>query len=213
MLVLTTRPPLGRPVGGSGEQTRRRIVAATMRTVAEVGYSRATIREIARTAQITSGSLYHYFPNKSELVKATFDELADIAVPRLAAAADEATGVVDKLMALFDEGGRVVREYPYAVAFDRAIRVESAEHLHLGEDADTLFDTLRAVVVDIVEQARRDGDLDPDADVGGAANAIFAILRGMYDQAAVASTAHYDATLDAVKRLIQGTLFGSGRPA
>lgn len=132
-----------------------------MRSVAEVGYARATIREIARTAGITSGSLYHYFPNKSELVKATFGEIADVAVPRLAEAAIGADGVVGKLMALFDEGGRVTREYPYAVAFDRAIRVESAERLHLGEDADTLFDTLRAVVVGIVDQARRDGEPDP----------------------------------------------------
>ncbi|MGV9746192.1 TetR/AcrR family transcriptional regulator [Rhodococcus zopfii] len=204
---MSTRPPLGRPVGASGEETRQRILAATMRSVAEVGYARATIREIARTAGITSGSLYHYFPNKSELIKATFGELADIAVPRLADAATDADGVVGKLMALFDEGGKVTREYPYAVAFDRAIRVESAEHLHLGEDADTLFATLRAVVVGIVDGARQDGELDPDVDVDGAANAIFAILRGMYELAATASAAQYDATLDAVKRLIQGTLF------
>ncbi|MGW0021508.1 TetR/AcrR family transcriptional regulator [Rhodococcus sp. NPDC003382] len=209
---MTTRPPLGRPVGASGDETRRRILAAAMRSVSEVGYARATIREIARMAGITSGSLYHYFPNKSELVKATFDELAGVAVPRLAEAASSADGVVAKLMALFDEGGRVTREYPYAVAFDRAIRVESAEHLHLREDADTLFGTLHDVVVGIVEQARRDGELDPDVDVNGAANAIFAILRGMYELAAAASAEQYDATLDAVKRLIQGTLFAPAPP-
>ncbi|WP_156781289.1 TetR family transcriptional regulator, partial [Mycobacterium gordonae] len=45
---------LGRPVGASGEETRRRIIGATMRCVAQVGYSRATIREIARTANVTS---------------------------------------------------------------------------------------------------------------------------------------------------------------
>ena len=106
----------------------------------------------------------------------------------------------------------MTREYPCAVAFDRAIRVESAEHLHLGEDAGTLFDTLRAVVVGIVDGARRDGELDPDVDVAGAANAIFAILRGMYELAAAASAAQYEATLDAVKRLRQGTLFATTRP-
>nr|WP_068165892.1 helix-turn-helix domain-containing protein [Rhodococcus phenolicus] len=74
-----------------------------MRSVAEVGYVRATIREIARTAGTTSGSLYHYFPNKSELVKAAFGEIADVAVPRLTEAATGADGVVGKLTALFDE--------------------------------------------------------------------------------------------------------------
>ncbi|EJO86587.1 TetR family transcriptional regulator, partial [Mycobacterium colombiense CECT 3035] len=45
-----TRAPRGRPVGASGEETRRRIIVATMRCVATVGYARATIREIARAA-------------------------------------------------------------------------------------------------------------------------------------------------------------------
>ncbi|HEU4363020.1 MAG TPA: helix-turn-helix domain-containing protein, partial [Mycobacterium sp.] len=76
-------PQLGRPVGASGEETRQRIIAATMRCVAEVGYSRATIREIARTANVTSANLYNYFPSKSELIKATIAARADIALPRL----------------------------------------------------------------------------------------------------------------------------------
>ncbi len=83
---MTVAAQLGRPVGASGEQTRRRIIAAAMRCVAEKGYSQASIREIAREAQITSGSLYHYFPNKSELLKATVKEIEEIALPRLRAA-------------------------------------------------------------------------------------------------------------------------------
>ncbi|WP_156736743.1 MULTISPECIES: TetR/AcrR family transcriptional regulator, partial [unclassified Mycobacterium] len=55
-----TRAQRGRPVGASGEETRQRIIVATMRCVATVGYSRATIREIARTADVTSASLYNY---------------------------------------------------------------------------------------------------------------------------------------------------------
>ena len=35
-------------------------------------------------AQMTSGSLYHYFPNKNDLVKATFDEMAEMSIPRVA---------------------------------------------------------------------------------------------------------------------------------
>ncbi|WP_155771441.1 TetR/AcrR family transcriptional regulator, partial [Mycobacterium asiaticum] len=48
-----TRSQLGRPVGAVGGETRERIIAATMRCVAQAGYSRATIREIARTADVT----------------------------------------------------------------------------------------------------------------------------------------------------------------
>lgn len=81
---------LGRPVGADSEETRRRIITAAMRCVAEVGYSQASIREIARAADMTSGSLYHYFPNKSELLHATGKEIEEIVLPRLRSAAGSA---------------------------------------------------------------------------------------------------------------------------
>src|SRR5438309_4031560 len=104
---------LGRPVGANGEQTRQRIIASAMRCVAEVGYSQATIREIARAADMTSGSLYHYFPNKSELLQATGEEIEEIVAPRLRAAAGQHDDVNDRIDAVLDESTRLVRDYPY----------------------------------------------------------------------------------------------------
>src|SRR5689334_1313312 len=100
--MAVTRSQLGRPVGAHAQQTRRRIIAAAMRCVAEVGYSQATIREIAHAADMTSGSLYHYFPNKSELLKATGEEIEAIVLPRLRAAADR-DDAMDRLDAVLDE--------------------------------------------------------------------------------------------------------------
>ncbi|WP_231989670.1 TetR/AcrR family transcriptional regulator, partial [Mycobacterium sp. 852002-51057_SCH5723018] len=113
---------LGRPVGADGAQTRARIIASAMRCVAEVGYSRATIREIAGAAGMTSGSLYHYFPNKSALLNATVSEIDGIARSRLRAAAAQADDVVDRLEAVLDESGQLMREYPDLAAFEWAIR-------------------------------------------------------------------------------------------
>ena len=199
---------LGRPVGANSEETRKRILEATMRCVAEVGYSRATIREIARVAQMTSASLYHYFPNKSELIQATFDEVAAIAVPRLAHAADQNVGVLDKLMAVFDESEQVLRDYPLAVAFDRAIRVESPQHLHLAENSDSLFTTLRNLIREILEQALREKVLGPSVGVDSAANAIYTMFRGLNEYAATTpSTEDYHATVSGLKQLVRGGLF------
>ena len=90
-------------------------MAAAMQCVAERGYARATIREIARSADITSGSLYHYFPNKAEIVKATYLEVSEATMPQLAAAAERAEGVVDKLVAVIDQGSQIMQDYPYAI--------------------------------------------------------------------------------------------------
>ncbi|WP_155763760.1 TetR/AcrR family transcriptional regulator, partial [Mycobacterium asiaticum] len=117
-----TRSQLGRPVGAVGEQTRQRIIAATMKCVAAVGYSRATIREIARMADVTSASLYNYFPNKSELLNAAIATRNDAAMPRLRRAAKGPGDIVGRIQAVLDECGQLLREYPDLAAFEWAIR-------------------------------------------------------------------------------------------
>ncbi|WP_231987393.1 TetR/AcrR family transcriptional regulator, partial [Mycobacterium sp. E2238] len=94
---------------------------------------RTTIREIARAADMTSGSLYHYFPNKSELLQAAVTEMEGIAAPRLRAAAARADGAVDRLKAVLDESSRLMREYPDLAAFEWVIRAEGVA------DADSRF--------------------------------------------------------------------------
>ncbi|WP_131810485.1 TetR/AcrR family transcriptional regulator, partial [Mycolicibacter heraklionensis] len=96
-------PQLGRPVGADGGQTRQRIIAATIACVAEVGRSGATIREIAAAAEMTSASLYHYFPNKEELMAATVAAARELALPRLHAAARRTGTVADRLGAVLAE--------------------------------------------------------------------------------------------------------------
>ena len=205
--MTTASPQLGRPVGASGEQTRQRIITAAMRCVAEVGYSQATIREIARAADMTSGSLYHYFPNKSELLKATVKTIEEIAFPRLRAAALTSGDVVDRLGAVLDESDRLMREYPYLAAFERAIRAESASYLRRGDGKHVGFKALRDVIGDIVGDAQSQGMLSAGADPEAAVNAIYALTRGLTEQAANLPPETYHATLQSAKQLLRGTLF------
>jgi AcrR family transcriptional regulator len=203
----TTSPTLGRPVGASGDKTRQRILEATMRCVAEVGYSRATIREIARVANMTGGSLYHYFPNKSALIMATYTELVDTAVPRLAEAARTDGNVLDRFMAVLDECDQMMRDHPFIAAFDRAIRVEGPPHLRIAQDRETMFTVLRNVLLGIIEDAAAAGTLSPQTDPHSAANAIYVLMRGLVEYGATAPAEQYHATVRALKLLIRGALF------
>jgi AcrR family transcriptional regulator len=200
-------PQLGRPVGASGEQTRRRIITAAMRCVAEVGYSQATIREIARAADMTSGSLYHYFPNKSELLRATGEEIEDIVLPRLRAAAGRNDGALDRLGAVLDESKQLIRDYPYLAAFLRAIRAQGTPASRRSSANYPGSKALRVVVTEIVEDARASGSLSGDTDTVATVEAICALTRGLSEQAASLSPRTYEATLGSVKKLMGGTLF------
>jgi AcrR family transcriptional regulator len=209
-MTVTSSPSgshLGRPVGASGEQTRRRIIVAAMRCVAEVGYAQASIREIARAANMTSGSQYHYFPNKNELFKATSEEIEAIVLPRLQAAAARSDDVVDRLGAVLDESKQLKRDYPYLAAFLRAIRAESSAQLRRGGPKYPGSKALRDVVTEIVEDARAQGVLSSGTNTAAAVEAICVLTRGLSERAASLSPEAYDATLGSAKQMIRGTLF------
>jgi AcrR family transcriptional regulator len=198
---------LGRPVGANAEQTRRRILTAAMRCVAEVGYTQTTIREIARAADMTSGTLYHYFPNKNELLKAAGDEIEAIVAPRLRAAAAASDDVVDRLDAVLDESQRLIRDYPYLAAFLRAVRAGSTRPPRRESPRHPESKALRDAVTEIVADARTHGALSPDTEPAAVVETICALTRGLSERAASLSPAAYEATLDSAKKLIRGSLF------
>ena len=199
MAVTVTPSQLGRPVGADSAQTRRRIIVGAMRCVAEVGYSQATIREIARAADMTSGSLYHYFANKSDLFSATGGEIEEIVLPRLRAAIAQTDDVVGRLDAVLDESQQLILDYPYLTAFLRAMRAQSTAQA--GSKA------LHDVITEIVEDARTQGRLSAETEPGAAVEAICALTRGLSEQAANLPPDAYDAMLSSAKKLIRGSLF------
>ncbi len=199
-----TRTQLGRPVGASGEETRQRIIVATMRCVANVGYSRATIREIARMANVTSASLYNYFPNKSELIKATIAARADAAMPRLRQVAEGAGDIVDRIEAVLDECGHLIREYPDLAAFEWVIRAEKV----IAPDAGNAgFATFREIIEGLVSDAYQRGELGDDPDAQGTVEAIYALIFGLTELAATLPPEEFQAALGSAKALVRGTLF------
>lgn len=207
--MIATPTQLGRPVGADGEQTRARIITAAIRCVAEAGYTRATIREIARAADMTSGSLYHYFANKSELLEAVVSEMDQIALPRLRAAA-QSDDIMDRLAAVFDESSRLLRDYPGLAAFERAMRVGGHAHRGGTRLKQPGLKALRDIITEIVDDAQAQGALPAATDPGAAVNAIHALARGLTERAASLGPEEYAATLDSAKGLLRGTLFTHG---
>ncbi|OBK46577.1 TetR/AcrR family transcriptional regulator [Mycobacterium kubicae] len=210
-----TPAQLGRPVGASGEETRQRIILATMKCVAEVGYAQATIREIARAANVTSASLYNYFPNKSQLIKATIAARADASIPRLRAAAQGPGDAIARIQAVLDECGNLIREYPDLAAFEWAIRAANViptDGPRASDDAAG-FVTFRGIIESLVDEAIEHGELGDDPDRRGAIEAIYALIYGLTELAATLPAAQYHAALQSAKVLVEGALFDRNQAA
>jgi len=56
---------------------RAQILDAATRVFAEKGFTRATIRDVARAAGIADGTIYNYFANKDDLLIGLLDRLND----------------------------------------------------------------------------------------------------------------------------------------
>jgi AcrR family transcriptional regulator len=54
----------------SAEDTRRRIVAATRALHVEQGVADTTVKQIARRADVSVGTIYHHFPTYDDMIRA-----------------------------------------------------------------------------------------------------------------------------------------------
>ena len=71
--------------------TIARLLEATIAAIVELGYSRATVREICDRAGVSQGGLFRHFPTRKDLLVATLAELHDrqlAAMHEVAAEAD-----------------------------------------------------------------------------------------------------------------------------
>ncbi len=64
------------------EDRREQILDAALRVFAKKGFAKATNKDIAREAGITTGLIYHYFASKEGLLKAIFEERSPLQLIR-----------------------------------------------------------------------------------------------------------------------------------
>jgi AcrR family transcriptional regulator len=74
-------------------QTRTALVAAARHLFGRDGFAATSVDEIAREARLTTGALYHHFPNKTALFEAVFEavhaDLLEASLEASVGAADE----------------------------------------------------------------------------------------------------------------------------
>jgi TetR/AcrR family transcriptional repressor of nem operon len=63
--------------------TRTRLVLTAMQLFWEKGYNSTSIADVLQTAKVNSGSLYHFFPGKTDLLAAVLDMYHDGIRPML----------------------------------------------------------------------------------------------------------------------------------
>lgn len=70
-------PPIRTPRTLSREERRKQLFEATLATIAECGFSRTTLTEVARRAGLSHGLVLFHFETKEKLLAETLDYLSD----------------------------------------------------------------------------------------------------------------------------------------
>lgn len=81
----------------SKAQNRETILAAAARVFAEMGFARATVRDVIRATPLASGTFYNYFKSKEEVYQALRDDVALAVRPSLREARQSADTAQDFL--------------------------------------------------------------------------------------------------------------------
>ena len=159
-----------------GERTRARIVEKAAALIHERGVAATTLEDVKVAADVSGSQMYHYFPDKNELVQAVIDYQADTIVKHNRHALGSAKGVeawrnmvvtgVRSTQgkggcALGSLGGQLAESDPAARAFMAA-----------G------FDQWAAAISDGLRSLHADGKLPSDIDPDDLATTLLATLQG-----------------------------------
>src|SRR5271163_2194618 len=83
-------------------QTRESLIRAGRELFGEKGFRQTSVENLARSARVTTGALYHHFPTKTALFEAVFEHAHTELMAVSMAAAQEATDDLDVLARGFE---------------------------------------------------------------------------------------------------------------
>lgn len=96
-------------------ERRARVLAAALRTFAEVGYDAASMNQIAAAAGVTKPVLYDHFPSKQELFVAVLEGVRNELLARGAAVSQKRASREERFRASIDTFLQFADENPDAI--------------------------------------------------------------------------------------------------
>jgi AcrR family transcriptional regulator len=178
---------------------RSAIVSAASTQFATHGYHRSTTAGICREAGISSGTFFHYFPSKLDVLVAVLESGCDDLRARLTRTEESSSGF-DAVLRYAEELQAEVSDDSFAVFVAGIAGLESEPRVAaaLATEAELVADFL----LRNVDQGQRSGELRTDVPAPDLARWVSWLLDGASQAAAVESSALGSPLRDAVRALL-----------
>ncbi|XBH21417.1 TetR/AcrR family transcriptional regulator [Jonesiaceae bacterium BS-20] len=159
-----------------GAISRELILDRAVELFGEVGYSAASLRDVARHSGMTHSGLLHHFPNKEALLAGVLERRDKVEYERFATMAG---GTEEAKHGLFELLDHEVHDVPGFRLFNMlAAEATSQKHPANSYFVDRYRKT-HALVTDIMQSVRDAGSLKTDIDTGSLARMSIALMDGL----------------------------------
>ena len=163
-------------------RTRQKVLDAARTLFAERGYDAATIRDIAKGADMSTGAVFANFQDKAELFECVFAEEMDGLLADIQSGASIEGRVSERLAAGLTAG------YHRSLAHLPLMQAMIARSWFQPEDADLrskeFVKPIIGAIIDVLQAGIRDGELRQDLDQSLLARMIWDIFISNYRFAA-----------------------------
>lgn len=186
-------------------QTKRSILDAAAKVFTANGFTKTSLSDIAREAEVTRGAIYWHFENKTELLSALIEDEAQKLklVSTLRAAANEQQrdplGVLRQWGIMhFSEDSRIFYNSTIMSIFESIIHTNT--QVEARERLEELLRTRAALIEEAIRNAVVHRQLPPDVDCELAATYLQATIEGLIMQMRQGfrhhPVSHYQAVID-----------------
>lgn len=188
------------------EQRRQQILDAAADCFQRRGFHSTSMAEVSKAAGMSVGHIYHYFENKDAVIKAMVEAKAEFVLSKM----EDLRRKGDVLGALVGDIREMMQHNT-----DRPSAALKIEMLAEGARSPEVLETLQAVdrrakakFQDVLRGAYPEGCAN-EKTLHGITTVLSAIFEGLAIRALVSPDLDEDATIEALRRAIEGLLFGS----
>ena len=159
-----------------GARTRARIVEAAAALIHKRGVAATTLDDVKVAAEVSGSQMYHYFPDKNELVQAVIDYQAETIVNHQGRVLSSANGVEAwrNMVITAAKHTKAIGGCPLGSLGGQLAESDPEARALIAAG----FDQWAAVIGDALGSLHADGKLPPDIDSNDLAITLLATLQG-----------------------------------
>lgn len=165
--------------------SRTRITNAAAELFYVEGFESVGLQKICTQAMVSKSSFYHFFKSKDEVAVAVADAHWQKVQHGFAQLLDSSLSPLQKIHAIFDnvinqaeitcsERGAI-----FGCPFGNLASELSNSNPDLREKIQLVFDYVIDIYIDLIKQAKRQGELSADMEARETANALLAAMQGL----------------------------------